>query len=368
MKWNWQQDIWPNFSYDKKQLEGFESAFLKAEGMLFGTFKHLNIEDKNNLTIDIISNEALKTSEIEGEYLNRESVQSSIRRQFGLESDNRKLLPAEQGIAEMMVDLYRSFSEPLTHEKLFCWHKMVTTGRHDLYDIGQYRTHEEPMQIVSGYIHNPKIHFEAPPSSKMPSEMDQFIKWFNQTSPSGEFPLPALTRAGISHLYFVCIHPFEDGNGRIGRAIIEKVLAQSFGSPTLIALSYIIEKNKKNYYSALEMANKNNEITPWLLYFSKMILEAQDYTQKYIEFLIKKTKLYDRVRGKLNERQEKVLARIFREGPEGFKGGLSAENYIRITQTSRATATRDLQELVILKVLTRTGERKITRYNLSLPI
>lgn len=186
----------------------------------------------------------------------------------------------------------------------------------------------------------------------------------NQTSPSGKAPLPTLIRAGIAHLYFVCIHPFEDGNGRIGRALIEKILAQASGAPTLIAFSHITEKHKKAYYKALEMSNQSNEITGWLLYFSKMILDAQHYTQLYVEFLIEKTKIYDRVRGKLNERQEKLLARLFREGPEGFKGGLSAENYIRITQTSRATATRDLQELVALKILNRFGERKSTRYNL----
>ncbi len=364
MKWNWQQDTWPNFRYDKEKLESFETQFLKAEGMLLGTFKHLNDDDKNNLTIDIISHEALKTSEIEGEYLNRESVQSSIRRQFGLQTENRKLLPSEQGIAEMMVDLYRSFAEPLSHTKLFSWYEMVIKGRKDLNYIGLYRIHEEPMQVVSGYIHDPKVHFEAPPSSKIKGEMDQFIKWFNQTSPSGNSPLPALSRAGIAHLYFVCIHPFEDGNGRIGRAIVEKILAQTFEQPTLIAFSHLIEKNKKAYYEALEMSNKDNDVTTWLLYFGRLILDAQHYTHRYVDFLIEKTKLYDRVRGNLNERQEKVLARVFREGPEGFKGGLSAENYIRITQTSRATATRDLQDLVTLKVLSKVGEKKSTRYTL----
>lgn len=188
MKWNWQQDTWPNFTYDKTQLESFEVQFLKAEGMLLGAFKHLNNDDKNHLTIDIISNEALKTSEIEGEYLNRESVQISIRRQFGLQTDNRKLPPSEQGISEMMVDLYRTFSQSLTHEKLLSWHKMVTKGRNDLNDIGQYRTHEEPMQIVSGYLHDPKIHFEAPPSSKMLQEMDLFIKWLIKRHPQEKLP------------------------------------------------------------------------------------------------------------------------------------------------------------------------------------
>lgn len=153
--------------------------------------------------------------------------------------------------------------------------------------------------------------------------------------------------------------------GRIGRAIAEKALAQSFGKPTLIALSYTIEKHRNRYYEALEKANKSNEVTDWLVYFSQTILEAQQHTQTYIEFLIEKTKLYDRLRGKLNERQQKVLARMFREGPEGFKGGLSAENYISLTKASRATATRDLHGLVALGALTKSGEGRYTRYKLS---
>lgn len=142
-------------------------------GLLFGAFKHLNEEDKRQLTIELISNEALKTSEIEGEYLDRDSLQSSIRRQFGLIADNRKISPAEQGIAEMMVDVYRNFEAPLSHAMLFEWHKMLTNGRRDLNDIGRYRTHNEPMQIVSGAIHAPKVHFEAPPSSQMMPEMER---------------------------------------------------------------------------------------------------------------------------------------------------------------------------------------------------
>lgn len=361
MRWNWQQPDWPFFRFDSSRLEDFEAQFLKKEGRLLGAFQHLSGGDKNALTIEIISTEALKTSEIEGEYLNRDSVQSSIRRQFGLQTDNRKIPPAEQGIGDMMMDLYRSFGELLTHAELFSWHVMLTKGRQDLTDVGRYRTHPDPMQVVSGYVHKPIVHFEAPPSTIVGQEMNQFVHWFNKTAPT-EASLPALTRAGIAHLYFVCIHPFEDGNGRIGRAIAEKALAQSLGEPTLIALATTIEKHKKAYYGALENANKSNEVTDWLIYFSKTILEAQQYTQRYIDFLIGKTKLFDKLRDKLNERQNKVLARIFQEGPEGFKGGLSAENYIAITNTSRATATRDLHELVDMGALSRTGERKHTRY------
>jgi Fic family protein len=162
--------------------------------------------------------------------LDRDSIQSSIRRQFGLITDNRKISAAKQDIAEVMVDLYRGFEAPLSYTMLFEWHKMLTNGRRDLNDTGQYRTHLEPMQIVSGAIYAPKVHFEAPPSSLMLPEMDRFIAWFNDTAPKGKTPLPALLRAGIAHLYFVSIHPFEDGNGRIGRVIAEKALAQCLGS------------------------------------------------------------------------------------------------------------------------------------------
>jgi Fic family protein len=200
----------------------------------------------------------------------------------------------------------------------------------------------------------------------MRREMTRFIAWFNQTAPDGSIPLPALTRAGIAHLYFVCIHPFEDGNGRIGRGIAEKALAQSFGQPTVIALSHVIQQHKKRYYTMLERSNKDNQIDDWLVYFAETILAAQAYTQQAVDFVIEKTKLYDAVRGRLNERQDRVLARMFREGVEGFKGGLSAENYLTLTGTSRATATRDLQELVDLGALIRTGQNKSTRYWLKL--
>jgi Fic family protein len=366
MTWNWQQPDWPNFSYDKSLLDDFEKQLLLGAGFAFGAFKHLNEEDKQQLTVELISNEALKTSEIEGEYLDRDSLQSSIRRQFGLIDDNRKISPAEQGIAEMMVDVYRGFEAPLSHTMLFEWHKMLTNGRRDLIDIGRYRTHSEPMQIVSGAIYAPKVHFEAPPSSQMMPEMERFIDWFNATASGGKTPLPALLRAAIAHLYFVSIHPFEDGNGRIGRAIAEKALAQCLGQPTLIAIAYTIERNKKAYYSALEQANKQNEITAWLIYFAETIINAQSYTATWIDFLIKKAKFYDRLRGQMNPRQEKALARMFREGPDGFVGGLSAEKYIGITGAPRATATRDLQDLVSKEALIRHGERKHTRYLLNL--
>jgi Fic family protein len=365
-RWNWQQDDWPRFRFDRSVLEEREAKFLLHGGRLLGALVHVSDDDRDALTVELISNEALKTSEIEGEYLDRESLQSSIRRNFGLATDARRIRPAERGMGDMMTDLYRTFTETLTHETLFRWHSMLTTGRRDLKNIGAYRTDDEPMQIISGPIGNPTIHFEAPPSALVEKEMKGFIQWFNDTAPGGNTVLPALTRAGIAHLYFATIHPFEDGNGRVARALAEKALSQALGRPTLIALSQAIQKDRKSYYEALHGSSRDNEITGWLKYFADTVLQGQDTTHRMIDFLIQKTKLYDRIKDQLNDRQEKALARIFREGVEGFKGGLSAENYIAITGAARATATRDLQDLLEKGVLIRTGVLKSTRYHLNL--
>jgi Fic family protein len=245
---------------------------------------------------------------------------------------------------------------------------MLVHGRRDLKDIGRYRTEEEPMQVVSGAIYEPKVHFEAPPSSAVPHEMKEFVNWFNHTTPRGGDLPPSVTRAGIAHLYFVSIHPFEDGNGRIDRALAEKALAQGLRQPTLIALAATILAKRKAYYEALEAANKNNEITAWLSWFAAIALEAQRRTIARVEFLIDKTRLLDRLRDHLNHRQEKVLLRMLQEGPEGFKGGLSAGNYVTIARASPATTTtRDLTDMVDKGALIRVGERRHARYHLAIP-
>ncbi len=366
MRWNWQQPDWPKFTWEKSRLAQAEQQFLLGAGTLVGSVKHLAGDEREQITIETISTEAVTTSEIEGEILDRASVQSSIRRQFGLQTDNRRVKPAEQGIAEMMVDHYRSFAAPLSSDSLFAWHRMLVSGRRDLKDVGRYRTGGDPMQVVSGAVYEPIIHFEAPPSSRVKVEMQRFIAWFNRTSPGNSEPLTTLTRAGIAHLYFESVHPFEDGNGRIGRALAEKSLAQSLGQPTLIALAATILAKRKSYYEALESANKKNEITAWLAWFAGTAIEAQQRTTALVEFLIDKAKLLDRLRGQLNHRQEKALLRMFREGPDGFVGGLSAGKYATITGASPATATRDLAELVTMGALTRAGERKHTRYQLAI--
>ena len=368
MTWNWQKTDWPNFRWDRARLEAAEKQFLVSGGMIVGTVRHLGKEEQDQLTIETMSTEAVTTSEIEGEILDRASVQSSLRKQLGLARDERRVRPAERGIAEMMVDLYRSFAELLSEEMLFRWHRMVMSGSRNLRHVGLYRTGKEPMQVVSGPIGEPRVHFEAPPSSRLPSEMERFIAWFNRTAASQGEPLPALTRAGIAHLYFESIHPFEDGNGRLGRAIAEKALAQSLGQPTLTALAATILARQKSYYEALEAANKENELSRWLMWFAGVAIEAQRRTIALVEFLIDKTKLLDNLKGQVNARQERALLRMFREGPDGFKGGLSAGKYSNITGASPATTTRDLANLVAKGALVREGERRHARYHLSVPL
>jgi Fic family protein len=367
MPWNWQNPDWPNSTWDRTKIASAEEQFLIGSGVVIGSVKHLGEQEHKQLLVELMSSEAVTTSKIEGEVLDRGSVQSSIQRQLGLAADKRRASPAEQGIAEMMVDLYRSFREPLSQEMLFAWHRMVTAGRRDLADIGHYRTSKEPMQIVSGPIGASKVHFEAPPSERISSEMNRFIAWFNQTAPDrGEF-LPAITRAGIAHIYFESIHPFEDGNGRIGRAITEKAAAQTLGQPVLLALATAILAHQKRYYEALGRANRRINITEWLSWFAGIALEAQRRSIERVEFVIAKTKLLDRLHGKINARQEKALLRMFQEGPEGFEGGLSAGNYMTITGASPATTTRDLADLVERGALVRSGELKHARYELNLP-
>lgn len=362
MPWNWTQADWPNFRYDSAALEPFERRFLLSSGEILGAVRHLTGDERDRLRIELLSEEAMRTSAIEGEVLDRSSVQSSLRRQFGLTVDGAPAKPREQGIAELMVDVYSSYAASLTHDTLWRWHGMLLSHDRGLETVGDYRRHDDAMQIVSGRIDRPTVHFAAPPSTQVRGEMDGFVEWFNRTAPDGTAPLPALTRAALGHFWFESIHPFEDGNGRLGRALAEKSLAQNIGQPSLIALAYTIERDRKDYYDQLETHQKTLDVTRWLLWFAETVLEAQQVTLRRVAFFIAKAKFYDQFRDRLNDRQAKVIERMFRAGPDGFTGGLSAENYIAITGTSRATTTRDLQDLVEMGALNRTGERRHTRY------
>jgi Fic family protein len=232
---------------------------------------------------------------------------------------------------------------------------------------GKLRTDSSPMQVVSGAIGQEIVHFEAPPSDRVGAEMNQFINWFNRSGPGQPEAISnPLIRSGISHLYFESIHPFEDGNGRIGRALAEKALHQGLGQPTLISLSNTIEKDKNGYYGALKKAQRSNEITSWLDYFAGTVTQAQQDAEQLIQFTLKKTKFFDLNRSRLNERQLKVISRMLEEGPDGFAGGMSAKKYMAITTPSKPTATRDLQELRDLGVFIPTGGGRSVRYSLEL--
>lgn len=225
------------------------------------------------------------------------------------------------------------------------------------------------MQVISGPLGKQKVHFEAPPSNRVPKEMDQFIKWFNETAPGGSKEMKkGPIRSAIAHLYFETIHPFEDGNGRIGRAIAEKALTQGAGRPVMMSLSNTIEANKKAYYVTLEKAQRSNEITDWIQYFTNTILTAQSEAEEQIDFTLKKAKFFDHFKNKLNERQLKVIKRMLEEGPKGFAGGINASKYGSLTKISKATATRDLQTLLEMGALIPFGKGggRSTKYEVNL--
>lgn len=368
MKWSWERPDWPEFTFDARAMTAMESAFLVKSGHAAGAFTHLGDADRDALRIELLSDEAMETSRIEGEILDRESVESSLRKSFGIPAGReRSAGPKESGIAEMLVETYRGFAAPLDTRTLCSWHAKLMRGQLEAPSLGCYRSGDDPMQIVSGDPFDPEIHFEAPPSTRVPAEMARFLDWFNATTPreNHRASVPALSRAAIAHLHFETIHPFSDGNGRIGRAVAEKALSQAVDRPLLVALSQTIEARRKDYCQALAGTRFTNEVSAWVTWFGGIVLASIDDFHASIEFLIQKTRFFDRYRDSLNERQEKVLRRVFREGPRGFKGDLSAGNYERIARTSPATARRDLARLVALGALSRTGERKGTRYHLN---
>lgn len=364
LKWNWQKADWPHFQYDHALIGEHERTFVQRSYIAIGTSNALSDQDKELFVIELTTNEAYKTSEIEGEHLDRESLQSSIRRHFGLSNNPKKHKPKEDGIAQLISDNYMCFQEPLSHEKLWEWHRLLMQGRHDLEVIGGYRTHMDAMQIVSGYMHKPKVHFEAPPSHVVYEEMSRFIEWFNASLHDAFFKDKPILRAAITHLWFVMIHPFEDGNGRITRALVEKSVWQTIGYPFLFALSQTIQSNKKAYYASLEEQNKSNIIDLWLSYFAPLMVDALSYTERKISLVLKKDAFFRTYSGVINERQIKAISKIFEHGLEGFKGGLSAKKYISITGASPSTATRDLQEMLERGILRKEGILKGTRYYL----
>ena len=366
MKYNWQQIDWPNFSFNTAKIDHLLLDFIRNSGKLEGALETLTENNQSETIIELLVIEAIKTSEIEGEYLSRKDVASSIRKNLGLLKTTENIKDQKaRGIAELLIMVRNSYYKPLTKKELLNWHKSLMS--HDTtIQSGEWREHEEPMQIISGALGKEKIHFEAPPSKNVPQEMEQFFQWFNGTAPNQPNEIiHAPIRAAIAHLYFESIHPFEDGNGRIGRALAEKALAQTLGYNPLISLSSTIELNKKEYYYYLERGQRKNEITEWIEYFVKTILHAQEFTQKLIHFTIQKTQIFDTFSTQLNEAQLKVVKRIFEQGHEGFIGGMNAEKYMRIAKVSKATATRHLHQLVEIGIFQIEGKGRATRYRIN---
>ena len=368
MVYNWQRKEWPGFTYNITAIEEKLYKFSEKTGLVTGLLKALPSDTQMEAIIDVMVAEAIKSSEIEGEYFSRKDVMSSIRKGLGLVEEHQPTDKKAKGIANLMVDVRNTYQEPLTTAQLFLWHTMLLGSEANI-KVGAWRSHLEPMQIVSGALGKEKVHYEAPSSEKVPMEMDRFITWFNETEPGGKSEIKkAPVRSAIAHLYFESIHPFEDGNGRIGRAIAEKALSQGIGRPAFLSLSKTIEKKRNSYYNALEVAQQSLDITAWLGYFVDVILDAQQDTENQIDFVLKKTLFFDRFRDKFSQRQLKVTKRMLEEGPKGFVGGINASKYGTLTRISKSTATRDLQELLAIGALIPLGESggRSTRYELNL--
>lgn len=365
MLYNWQQPDWPEFTYELRDVEDSLFSIAEETGHLGGVLKALPEHIQVETLVNVMVTEAIKTSAIEGEYLSRPDVMSSIKNNLGLSETPEPVIDRRsRGAGELMVAVRNSYAEPLQESTLLSWHKLLLSGSRGM-KVGSWRAHPEAMLVISGALGNEKVHFEAPPSEQVPSEMKRFIKWFNDTGPGGSKELKkAPVRSAIAHVYFESIHPFEDGNGRIGRAIAEKALSQTIGRPVMLSLSQTIEADKRSYYNALEKAQRNNEVNDWVKYFVGVIYQAQIDARKLIDFTLRKAKFIDRYKEQLNERQMKAVLRML-ESPEGFGGGMTARKYISITKASKATATRDLQLLAELEALNPEGGGRSVHYVLN---
>ncbi|MGV3601203.1 MAG: Fic family protein [Dyadobacter fermentans] len=368
MNYIWQHPEWPEFRYNLTGLEDLLFVFAEETGHISGILKGTTNALQVETLINTLVAEAIKTSEIEGEFLNRQDVVSSIRNNLGMAGKPEPVKDRKaQGAAELMVTARNSYAAPLTEAMLFDWHQTLLKDSKTI-NTGTWRKALAPMQVVSGSIGKEKVHFEAPPSECVPAEMARFIEWFNATAPGGSKEMTkAPVRSAIAHLYFETIHPFEDGNGRIGRVIAEKALSQTLGRPVMLSLSRTIEAERKKYYHSLETAQKNIDITAWIAYFVQTIIDAQIQTRIILDFTLKKTRFFDQFKSVLNDRETKVIQKMLETGPDGFEGGMTAKKYMSIAKTSKATATRDLQHLAEIQCLAPSGGGRSTSYQLRIP-
>lgn len=361
----WQSDDWPHWRYDLAALTGTLTEVSRAQGVLLGRLADVGLALRDQASLAALTEDVVKTSEIEGEVLNVESVRSSIARRLGV--DIGALLPVDrhvEGVVEMVLDATSRAASPLTAERLFGWHAaLFPTGYSGMskITIGQWRDDAHgPMQVVSGPVGRQKVHYQAPPAELLPAEAKRFLAWANEEA--GE---PALVKAGLAHLWFVTLHPFDDGNGRIARAVGDLFLTRADGSPQrFYSLSAQIQRERKDYYDVLERTQKGKlDVTGWLLWFLSTLGRAVSTAQVTLDAVLFKARFWQRWAGTpMNERQAKLLNRLL----DGFDGKLTSSKWAAIAKCSPDTALRDITQLLELGVLKKSpGGGRSTGYELA---
>ena len=354
-KWAWQHDDWPRFEYDHTKAYALSTVdFQLASRQLHGNIEALSASDRVETLTNLMLSEVLNTNLIEGEILNRDSVRSSLLVLLSGEAAGTDHHQDEKSLwaAEFMVDVRNHWNSPLDAALLGRWQSyIIAEQRTSNIRRGAFRNDPSPMRIVSGSGGRLKVHYEAPPAARVPDEMARFLDWYNATRPTGQADsadaLPGLIRAGIAHVWFEKIHPYDDGNGRVGRAIVDHSLSQTLGYPALACFSTAVERSKNAYYRELERVGRGNlNLDAWLGYFTESVRQAQEIAQSAVNFVLDKTRFYDAYQDQMNERQKKMVARVYAEGIDGFKGGINTRKYCRLTKCSRATAFRDLDDML----------------------
>jgi Fic family protein len=365
----WNQKEWPYFKWESDELIDLLGKARYKQGLLISQVNSLGLELSVEARSKILISEALTTSAIEGLKLDDISVRSSVAKRLGLPTAGLKPPGRDaDGLVEVLIDATNNYDKPLTKKRIMGWQAaLFPTGYSGIKQIkvGKWRG-KDPMKVVSGPIGKEKIHFEAPPNEQIDSEMKRFIYWWEKDSKQYD----GLLRAGIAHLYFVTIHPFEDGNGRIARAITDMALAQDEKmSSRFYSLSASILKDKNEYYDILESTQKSNlDITRWLVWFLKCFSKALDDSHDTILLVINKAKFWQKhAQALLNKRQQKVINKLLDLGPGGFAGGLTTRKYVAMTKTSRVTAFREILDLLNKNILkAREKKGRSTSYDLKI--
>ena len=375
-KFIWQHAEWPSLTFDAGVASLHLAGAAREQGIVEGKASAVGVGASAEFLTDVLTDEVVATAAIEGEQLAPASVRSSIARRLGLGNSSSKTRDVD-GLVDVIQDASEGYLAPLDDDRLWRWHSALfpggTSGIRRI-AVGRYRDHAEAMQIVSGQLGREVIHYEAPPSGSVPGEMSAFLSWFAGSAPSreaaGAGSLDGIARAAIAHLWFESIHPFEDGNGRLGRAIVDQAIAQYLGAPTrLVSLSAQFLRNRKGYYDALNEAQRGEvDVTAWVCWFADQFALACRYTSTIIDKAIEKSQFWARhSSAAVNERQRKVVQRLLDDGDGGFLGGLNAEKYGKMTGASKATATRDLGALFDAGMLWTAGQGRATRYYLNVP-